>query len=62
MVKVELRACPRCRGDVHDSQDIYGAYKKCLQCGYMLNVQSTPHEVLRDLEAASQARKRPKAA
>ena len=28
-----LKACPRCRGDVYLSLDIYGHYYQCLQCG-----------------------------
>lgn len=36
---VDFRACPRCGGDLHANQDIYGEYKECLQCGYMADVQ-----------------------
>ncbi len=36
---IEFKACSRCRGDVKVSQDIYGAYKQCLQCGRMQDVQ-----------------------
>jgi hypothetical protein len=32
-----LKACPRCRGDLHDEKDFYGAYVGCIQCGYVLN-------------------------
>ena len=35
---VYYRACPRCQGDMHVKQDIYGEYKECLQCGYMLDI------------------------
>ena len=34
---VYYRACPRCHGDVQVNQDVYGEYKECLQCGYMLD-------------------------
>ena len=33
---MHLKACPRCRGDMIASQDVYGLFKQCLQCG---NVQ-----------------------
>ncbi len=28
-----LKACPRCRGDIHFNSDVYGDYYQCLQCG-----------------------------
>ncbi len=31
-----LRGCRRCGGDLYDSQDIYGYYVSCMQCGYYL--------------------------
>ena len=34
---VYYRACPRCRGDLQVNKDVYGEYKECLQCGYMLD-------------------------
>jgi len=36
---VNFKACPRCRGDVHARQDMYGDYQECLQCGYMRDLQ-----------------------
>ena len=36
---IEFKACSRCRGDVKVSEDIYGAYKQCLQCGRIQDVQ-----------------------
>ena len=33
--ELELKACPRCRGDVYGARDRYGEYKECLQCGYV---------------------------
>ena len=35
---LELKACPRCKGDMHANRDMYGSYKECLQCGYMQDV------------------------
>ena len=34
-----LKSCPRCKGAMHLNRDIYGSYKECLQCGYMLDIQ-----------------------
>ena len=35
-----FKSCPRCKGDIHVNQDIYGRYKECLQCGFMEDVQT----------------------
>ena len=44
---VNFRACPRCKGDVHVKQDVYGKYRECLQCGYMVDL--LPRHNIRDL-------------
>lgn len=36
--EVSLKSCPRCVGDLHTNRDMYGHYKECLQCGYMLDI------------------------
>lgn len=36
---LELKGCPRCQGDMNTNKDMYGEYKECLQCGYMLDVE-----------------------
>ena len=40
-----LKGCPRCRGDLHEETDFYGAYVACIQCGYVVN--SREEEALR---------------
>ena len=35
---VYFKNCPRCGGDMHNNRDIYGAYKECLQCGLMVDI------------------------
>ncbi len=32
-----FKACPRCRGDLHEERDIHGPYIYCIQCGYSLS-------------------------
>jgi len=34
-----LKACPRCRGDLHEENDFYGLYIACIQCGFVLDSQ-----------------------
>ena len=31
-----IKACPRCKGDLYESSDIYGTYVSCLQCARFL--------------------------
>ena len=31
-----LKNCPRCRGDLYETSDIYGVYIDCFQCGHYL--------------------------
>lgn len=33
-----LRACLRCQGDVLLDRDTYGAFFKCLQCGFSRDI------------------------
>ncbi len=35
---IQLKACPRCGGDIKHSGDIYGNYAECLQCGFMKDI------------------------
>lgn len=29
-----LKSCPRCAGDIQIDDDPYGAFARCLQCGF----------------------------
>ena len=48
---LELKACPRCKGDLHTNRDMYGSYKQCIQCGYMNDIPNTDR-ILRSLKLA----------
>jgi hypothetical protein len=55
---VLLKACTRCGGDLHETEDIYGAYHDCLQCGHLIDVLDVPKglsvkEVAQKTEAAA---------
>ena len=43
---IRFKICPRCRGDLYQTQDMSGKYLSCFQCGY-----------LKDIEAVSSRRK-----
>ena len=34
-----LKACQRCKGDMHSNRDMYGPYQECLQCGHMVYLE-----------------------
>ena len=38
-----FKACPRCKGDLSVNRDLYGNYKECLQCGYMVDIKGPGH-------------------
>jgi hypothetical protein len=35
-----FKSCPRCQGDVYVDADAYGAFAKCLQCGFARDLPS----------------------
>ncbi len=37
-----LKDCPRCAGDIYADRDEYGAYRQCLQCGFVSYPPKTP--------------------
>ena len=34
-----FKSCPRCQGDMYLERDPYGAYRKCLQCGHIVELE-----------------------
>jgi hypothetical protein len=42
MTMIKFKACPRCRGDIHIAEDIFGKYLSCLQCGYLKDLPAPP--------------------
>ena len=44
---IQLKACPRCSGDIKLNRDIYGNYAECLQCGFMRDIVD-PVPIVRD--------------
>lgn len=32
---IKFKVCPRCQGDLYLSEDIFGKYFSCMQCGYL---------------------------
>ena len=44
---VQFKSCPRCRGDLNSREDMYGAYRECLQCGHVQDIPRTRKSRLR---------------
>ena len=32
---IKFKECPRCQGDLYITEDTFGKYLSCLQCGYL---------------------------
>jgi ssDNA-binding Zn-finger/Zn-ribbon topoisomerase 1 len=37
---VYFKECPKCGGDMQLQDDMYGAFKQCVQCGLILELES----------------------
>ena len=65
---VYLKSCPKCLGDLTVSQDGYGTFISCLQCGFMrdLAVRATTtagsRAVVKDASLFAEEDRLPKAA
>jgi hypothetical protein len=40
-----FKACPKCKGDMYLDSDVYGAYRKCLQCGRIFDIEASQTDV-----------------
>ena len=38
-VRLRLKSCPRCKGDIVIELDQWGWYEECIQCGYLHDLQ-----------------------
>jgi len=39
-LRLKLKGCPRCKGDVVVELDQFGWYEECIQCGYLHDMQN----------------------
>ena len=37
---IYFKSCPKCQGDLTMSQDSYGPFVRCLQCGFLRDVDA----------------------
>ena len=57
---IEFKMCPRCWGDMYLSDDIFGKYFSCFQCGYLRDLEVQRQEAPQEPDAMGQ--RKPKAA
>tara|TARA_Y100001960_G_C14647615_1_gene814196 strand:- start:940 stop:1116 length:177 start_codon:yes stop_codon:yes gene_type:complete len=42
---VYYRSCPKCRGDMHSREDVYGNFRECLQCGLIQDLKELANKM-----------------
>jgi len=45
---MKLKSCPRCGGAVRITSDMYGAFKQCLQCGFVKDLPKEDMEIIQN--------------
>lgn len=60
---IYFKSCPRCSGDVYESQDMYGYFLTCWQCGHTEDLKEEHptkpvHRVRRNLSEFSQSERK----
>ena len=40
---LDLKGCPRCHGDLYSDRDAHGAFRQCLQCGFIQDLVEAPY-------------------
>ena len=53
---IYFKACPKCRGDMHIANDMYGRYLECLQCGFEKDVPQGNGSLWADTPAKSKTK------
>ena len=42
---VYYRSCPKCRGDMHSREDVYGNFRECVQCGLIQDLKELANKM-----------------
>ena len=58
MAMIYLKSCRKCGGDMYQVKDDYGAYRQCLQCGFVHDmVKKSPEALQADAQTPDLERK-----
>jgi DNA-directed RNA polymerase subunit M/transcription elongation factor TFIIS len=47
-----FKACPKCQGELYVTEDHFGKYRTCLQCGFLQDLEMLAHQAGPNGEAA----------
>ena len=39
---IKYKGCPRCQGDLYLTEDVFGKFASCIQCGFIKEVEALP--------------------
>ncbi len=37
---IKYKGCPKCEGDLYLTEDVFGRFASCIQCGFMKDVEA----------------------
>ncbi|MBI4312980.1 MAG: hypothetical protein HY681_14560 [Chloroflexi bacterium] len=57
---IYFKSCPRCQGDMHVVNDLYGRYMECLQCGYEADLKQPAKPAPSVLNVSAEAKPKSK--
>ena len=52
---IKLKTCPKCQGDLYLSEDIFGKFFSCMQCGYLKDLDKPRLESNQERDAVVDA-------
>ena len=41
---MRFKVCPKCRGNLYQTQDRFGSFLSCMQCGYLKDIERVQSE------------------
>ena len=41
---IKFKECPRCQGDLYLTEDAFGRFLSCMQCGYLRDLEQPARE------------------
>jgi DNA-directed RNA polymerase subunit M/transcription elongation factor TFIIS len=48
---IQLKACPKCQGDFYLTEDSFGKFLSCFQCGYIKDLELAAADAQAEREA-----------
>tara|TARA_B100000749_G_C18345197_1_gene430799 strand:- start:560 stop:775 length:216 start_codon:yes stop_codon:yes gene_type:complete len=51
---IQLKACPKCQGDFYVTEDSFGKFLNCFQCGYIKDLELPVADAQHQADAEAQ--------